>query len=116
MVREDVPSTYLFQFWLSSHVEDTEKHGMCITDYASHRDADQIALLSFNKANLRTILGLPSKKDLNVLKYSENPTDEEICQFVNFLGYNEHLTNRTLFRRGRLPLCGTLCSPFSIEL
>ena len=93
MIREDVLLTYLSQFWLSSHVEDIEKQGLCITGYASHKDTDQIAFLNFNKAKLRIILGLPSKKDLNLLKYSETPTDDEICQFVNFLCYNQHLTN-----------------------
>ena len=31
MIREDVPSTYLMQFWLSVHVENVETHGECIT-------------------------------------------------------------------------------------
>ena len=102
-IREDVPTTYLMQFWLSANVEEIENHGVCIIGYASHRDADQIALLSFNKTKLRVALNLPSKRDLYLLRYSENPTDEEIYEFVNFLGYNQHLTNSTLFHRGRLP-------------
>jgi hypothetical protein len=110
-IREDVPSTYLMQFWLSANVEEIDNHGVCITGYASHRDAEQIALLSFNKAKLRAALSLPSKRDLNLLGYSENPTDEEICEFVNFLGYNQPLSSRTQFRRGRLPpLWNTLFS------
>ena len=101
--REDVPSTYLSQFWLSGQVETIENHGLCITGYATHRASNKIALLSINKAKLRTVLGLPTKKDLNLVKYSENPSHAEICEFVNFLGYNQKLTNITLFRRGRLP-------------
>ena len=103
--------SYLSQFWLSAHVETVENHRVCITGYASHKDADQIALLSINKDKLRTILGLPSKRYLNLIKYSEGPTDDEICQFVNFLVYNQHFSNITLFRRGRLPpLWNTLFS------
>jgi hypothetical protein len=99
------------QFWLSAHVEQVDHHGQCITGYASHKDDDRIALMSINKAKLRTLLELPSKRDLNLLKYSESPSDSEICQFVNFLGYNQNLTNRTLFRKGRLPpLWNTLFS------
>jgi len=109
--REDMPKTYLSQLWLSARFETIENHGVCITRYASHNDADQIALLSINKARIKTILGLPSKRDLNLIKYSERPTDDEICQFFNFLGYNQHLTNKTLFKRGRLPpLWNTLFS------
>ena len=102
-IREHVPSTYPMQFWLSAHVEQVNHHGQCITGYASHKDDDRIALMSINKAKLRTLLELPSKRDLNLLKYSESPSDSEICQFVNFSGYNQNLTNRTLFRKGRLP-------------
>ena len=99
------------QFWLSAQVEDVENHGVCITGCASHRDADQIALLSINNAKLRDALNLPSRRDLNLLRYSANPTDDEICQFVKFLGYNKDLFSRTLFRRGRMPpLWNTLFS------
>ena len=57
------------------------------------------------------ILGLPSKKDLNLVKHSEDRTNDEICRFVEFLGYNEPLAKRTDFRRGRLPsLWNTLFS------
>ena len=99
------------QFWLSAHVENVENHGKCITGYASHKDDDKIALMSINKAKLRTILELPSRKDLNLTKYSKNPSDSEICQFIKFLRYNQNLTNITVFRRGRLPpLWNTLFS------
>ena len=91
------------QFWVSAHIENVENHRQCITGYASHKDDGRISLLSIKKAKFRTILELPSKRDLNLIKYSENPSDSEICQFVNFLGYNQNLTNRTLFHRGRLP-------------
>ena len=49
--REDVPSTYLSQFWLSFQVETIVNHGLCITGYATHRTSDKIALLNINKAN-----------------------------------------------------------------
>ena len=62
--REDVPTTYLSQFWLSCQVETIENHGLYITGYATHRASDKIALLSINKAKLRNVLGLPTKKDL----------------------------------------------------
>ena len=36
LIREDVPSTYLMKFWLSSHAENVENHGECINGYATH--------------------------------------------------------------------------------
>ena len=63
LIREDVPESYLFQFWLSANLEKS----------------DDIVLQSINKAKLRVVLGLPSKNVLNLVKYSEDPTDEEIC-------------------------------------
>ena len=103
LIREDVPETYLSQFWLNTNVETVDKQGLCITGYATHKNADDIVLLSINKAKLRVILGLPSKRDLNLVKYSEEPIDEEICRFVEFRRYNEPLARRTNFRRDRLP-------------
>jgi len=45
------------------------------------------------------------------VKYSTYPTDEEICRFVEFIGYNEPLVKRTDFKRVRLPpLWNTLFS------
>ena len=72
-IREDVPSTYLMQFWLSANIEEIDNHGVSITGYTSHRDAEQIAPLSFNKAKLRAALSLPSKRGSKSLRILREP-------------------------------------------
>ena len=76
---------------------------VCITGYATHKNAKDISLLSINKIKLKKILGFPSNTDLNLVKYYKNPTDHEICIFVEFLGYNEPLAKTNEFMRGRQP-------------
>jgi len=39
---QEVPESYITQFWLSAELLHLEGHGMCVTRYATHQDADDI--------------------------------------------------------------------------
>ena len=75
---------------------------MCVTRYATHPDVGDIVRLGFNKGTLKNVFQLPTKRDLNVIRYSYEP-NAEIYQFLRFIGYAEDIEMRTLFRRHRLP-------------
>ena len=102
-IREDVLDSYLSQFWLSASLKKVNNCGLCITRYATHQSVPDLILMNIHKTKLRVALGIPSKKDLNLEKYSDEPTDDELCRFAEFIGYNEPLVKRTDSRSGRLP-------------
>ncbi|KAI3758669.1 hypothetical protein L6452_06240 [Arctium lappa] len=72
--RDDIPESYIQQFWLR-----------------------------INRRKLSDVFGLPTKSDLNLRKFSEEPTEEEILEFLRFIGYAVPITKRTNFRRQNLP-------------
>ncbi|KAI3681416.1 hypothetical protein L6452_36211 [Arctium lappa] len=71
--------------------------------YATHPSTEKILDLGINRRKLYDVFGLPTKSDLNLRKFSEEPTEEEILEFLRFIGYAVPITKRTNFRRQNLP-------------
>ncbi|KAI3669369.1 hypothetical protein L6452_40603 [Arctium lappa] len=103
MKRFDIPESYIQQFWLSARHVKMDKYGHCIIGYATHPSTEKILDLGINRRKLSDVFGLPTKTDLNLRKFSEEPTEEEILEFLRFIGYAVPITKRTNFRRQNLP-------------
>ncbi|KAI3718541.1 hypothetical protein L6452_19418 [Arctium lappa] len=101
--RNDIPESYIQQFWLSARHVKMDKYGHCIIGYATHPSTEKILDLGINRRKLSDVFGLPTKTDLNLQKFSEEPTEEEILEFLRFIGYAVPITKRTNFRRQNLP-------------
>ena len=101
--RTDVPKNYITQFWLSAELERIDGHGMCITGYATNPDSNVIIHLGLNKGTVKPMLNLPTKNDMNIIRYSDKPSNAEICRLLEFISYNEPLDKKTEFRRYKLP-------------
>ncbi|KAI3697955.1 hypothetical protein L6452_31061 [Arctium lappa] len=101
--RDDIPESYIQQFWLSARHAKMEKYGHCIIGYATHPSTVKILDLGINHRKLSDVFGLPTKSDLNLRKFSEKSTEEEILEFLRFIGYTVPISKRTNFRRQNLP-------------
>ncbi|KAI3759538.1 hypothetical protein L6452_07425 [Arctium lappa] len=96
--RDDIPESYIQQFWISARHAKMDKYGHCIIGYATHPSTAKILDLGINRRKLSDVFGLPTKSDLNLRKFLEEPTEEEILEFQRFIGYAVPITKRTNFR------------------
>ncbi|KAI3702114.1 hypothetical protein L6452_27814 [Arctium lappa] len=101
--RDDIPESYIQQFWLTACHAKMDKYGHCIIGYVTHPSTVKILDLGINHRKLSDVFGLPTKSDLNLRKFSEEPTEEEILEFLRFIGYAVPISKRTNFRRQNLP-------------
>ncbi|KAI3681392.1 hypothetical protein L6452_36186 [Arctium lappa] len=91
------------QFWLSARHAKMEEYGHCIIGYATHPSTTKILDLGINRRKLSDVYEVPTKADLNMRKFSEDHTEEEILEFMKFIGYAVPITKRTNFRKQNLP-------------
>ncbi|KAI3718366.1 hypothetical protein L6452_19233 [Arctium lappa] len=101
--RTDIPETYIQQFWLSAKHEKQDRYGYWVMGYATHPSTTQILDLGIKRRRVAEVFELPTKTQLNLLKYSDEPSDDEIVEFLRFIGYAAPISKRTDFRRQNLP-------------
>ncbi|KAI3735688.1 hypothetical protein L6452_15196 [Arctium lappa] len=103
MKRNDILESYIQQFWQNARHAKMEGYGHFIIGYATYPSTTKILDLGINRRKLSDVFELPTKEDLNLRKFSEDPTEEEILKFLEFIGYAILITKRTNFRRQYLP-------------
>ncbi|KAI3715210.1 hypothetical protein L6452_22182 [Arctium lappa] len=91
------------QFWLNARHAKMYKYGHYIIGYATHPSTEKILDLGINHRKLSDVFEIPTKSDLNLRKFSKEPTKEEILEFLMFIGYAVPITKRTNIRRQNLP-------------
>ncbi|KAI3692473.1 hypothetical protein L6452_32289 [Arctium lappa] len=101
--RTDIPETYIQQFWLSAKHEKLDRYGYYVMGYATHPSTTQILDLGINRRRVAEVFELPIKTQLNLTRYSDEPSDDEILEFLQFIGYAAPISKRTDFRRQNLP-------------
>ncbi|KAI3770680.1 hypothetical protein L6452_01821 [Arctium lappa] len=75
MTRTDIPETYVQQFWQSCKYEKHEKVGPSIMGFATAPNVNEVLELGINKKVISTIFELPTKTQLNLIKYSDGRYD-----------------------------------------
>ncbi|KAI3669355.1 hypothetical protein L6452_40588 [Arctium lappa] len=74
-----------------------------MTDLDIAPNVDEVLELGINKSVVSTIFELPTKTQLKLIKFLNEPTDEDTVEFLKFIGYGKPISKRTDFRRQFLP-------------